>query len=560
MRSRRHTTLLSLGGVALLVIGVAIGLVLGGRSPADDAVRTAMQKVQDAYRTVSTQYVDDVSAEQLTRGAITGMLEGLDPHSVYIDAERMQRVSEAFNASFEGIGITYEFVDGPAERDTLAVLTVIPGGPSEEAGLQSGDRIVAVNGTSTIGYSHEAVQSALKGPRATTVALTIRRPGRSQPIRLDVVRGKVPLRTVVASFMANEHTGYIKITRFARTTYDEFMEALTSLMKRGMERLILDLRGNTGGLMEAAIQVADEFLSDDQLIVAARSRHDEFTQSSYATGGGAFEDGPVIVLVDEQSASASEIVAGALQDHDRAYIIGERTFGKGLVQRQYQLDDGSALRLTISRFYTPAGRLIQTPYGADRAAYYHAKVAAHRQDSARSRAEIIAAAPDSLRYRTDAGRTVVGGGGIVPDYVVHARSDPVRRYLARRGVVSDFARYWLDRHGGQMRTRWAGRRDAFLQHYRVKDEEYDAFVAFAQDQNHCRSQRDAHTDSVLTCQMLRRRPAVANAFIKAHLAQRLFGRAAWYPAYLPIDPVFTKALQLWPDAESLAVHYPVATP
>jgi carboxyl-terminal processing protease len=554
-------TFLAFGGFTLLLMGVGIGILLNRGVPTDEAAQMAMDKMSEVYRTAAAYYVDDVPTERLMRGAITGMLERLDPHSVYIDAKRMQRVSEAFNASFEGIGITYELIDGPDERDTLAVLTVINGGPSADAGLRSGDRIVAINGTSAVGYSHDEVQSTLKGPSGTAVALTVRRPGRTEPLPVRVERGDVPLRTVVAAFMANDRTAYIKINRFARTTYEEFIRALTQLDQRGMERLVLDLRGNAGGLMEVAIQVADEFLSDDQLIVSARSRHDEFTQSNYATGGGLFEDRPAIVLVDERSASASEIVAGALQDHDRALIIGERTFGKGLVQRQYRLNDGSALRLTISRFYTPAGRLIQTPYGKDRAAYYHAKAVVHAQDSTRSRAEIIAAAPDSLRYRTDAGRTVVGGGGIVPDRVMRAGETSAHRELAQSRLVSDFARHWLDQHGNQLRAAWTGRRDAFVEQYIVSDAQHMALHRFAETKGYCPSGESASAaSSKEICRMLHRQPALAKTLIKAHLARRLFGQPAWYPVYMQADPVFTEALHTWSAAESLVVRYPVGTP
>lgn len=556
----RQKTVLALGGFVLLALGMGIGLLLSARSAPDEAVQAAWDKVRNAYSMASTRYVDTVSTEQLTDGAIRGMLARLDPHSVYIGAERMQAVSEAFNASFEGIGITYEFVDGPGEQDTLAVLTVIPGGPSAKAGLQSGDRIVAVNGAPTVGFSHDEVQSTLKGPEGTTVALQVRRPGRAAPLRKRVVRGTVPLRTVVSAFMANDRTGYVKINRFARTTHDEFIEAATQLKARGMERLILDLRGNAGGLMTEAVRIADEFLSDDQLIVAARSRHEAFTESNYATGGGAMEDQPVIVLVDGASASASEIVAGALQDHDRALIMGERTFGKGLVQRQYRLADGSALRLTISRFYTPSGRLIQTPYGTDRADYYHAKAAVRAQDSARSSADIIAAAPDSLRYRTDAGRTVVGGGGIVPDYVVDTRPDSLRRQFAQSGLVNTFVRYWLDTRGAALRAAWGSRPDAFTRQYRVSDAQYEAFVAHARRHGHCAPAPGPSAGAAIACPTLQAERPLFDVLLKAHLAQRLFSRAEWYPTYLRVDPVFTKALQMWPDAESLAVHYPVATP
>lgn len=560
----RQKTALSLGGFVLLVIGIGVGFVLSARTPFDEAARTAMETLREAHRTVTARYVRRMASDELTRGAITGMLERLDPHSVYIDSTRMQQVDEAFNASFEGIGITYELIEGPAGQDTLAVLTVVDDGPSDEAGLQSGDRIVAVNGTSTVGFSHDDVQSTLKGPRGTVVKLQVRRPGLQGRLQMRVMRGEVPLRTVAAAFMAGARTGYIKITRFARTTHDEFREALGTLQQRGMERLVLDLRDNAGGLMQMAVHVADEFLDDDQLIVSARSRHEEFSQSNYATDNGAFEDGPLIVLVNEHSASASEIVAGALQDHDRALLVGERTFGKGLVQRQFRLRDGSALRLTISRFYTPVGRLIQTPYGDDRAAYYHAKASAHAQDALRSRDEIIAAAPESLRYMTDGGRTVVGGGGIVPDQVVRERDASLLHRLEQHDVLHAFTRRWLDLHGNALRATWEDQQNAFVDAYRVSAEQYETFLSFAHSQGACRTE-EAHAveqerggGEVGTCAAFLEQSDEIKTLIKAHLARRLFGQAAWYPVYLRVDPVFTKALQMWPDAAALAMQYPVA--
>ena len=554
----RRNSFLALSGFALLILGIGIGVVLGARPAGSGDLQAALQKLDAAYRIVTNRYVESVPDQKLTTGAITGMLEPLDPHSVYISAERMERVNEAFNASFEGIGVTYELIEGVGGQDTLAVLTVLPDGPSDQAGLQSGDRVLAISGTSAVGLSHEQVQQALKGPEGTTVRLTVRRPGEAAPLDVRITRSRIPLQTVEAAFMANEHTGYIKISRFARTTHREFIKALTRLKKRGMKQLVLDLRGNTGGLMEMAIRVADEFLSEGQLIVTAESRHREFNRSSYASGGGAFETRPIIVLVDEQTASASEIVAGALQDHDRALIIGERTFGKGLVQRQFGLDDGSALRLTISRFHTPSGRLIQTPYGEDRDTYYHTKTALHEQDTARSAAETIAQAPDSLRYRTDGGRPVVGGGGIMPDYRVRNGESSMRRALAQSGVLNAFARRWLDRHGRAIRGVWEGQQDTFVHDFQVSDSLFAAFMQFAVDTESCLAETgEAEGPSADSCTTLQQARPKVEILVKSHLARRLFGTAAWHPIFLQGDSVFTKALQFWPDAESLAVHYPV---
>lgn len=552
----RQKTFLAFSGFALFLLGIGIGVTLGLWPKQSGDVQAALQKMTEAYRIATIRHVERLPTDRLATGAITGMLEHLDPHSVYISPERMQRVNEAFNAAFEGIGITYELIETPDGQDTLAVLTVIPGGPSDRAGLLSGDRIVAADGRSLVGFSHEAVQATLRGPEGTTVGLTVRRPGVPGRFEVHVTRGQIPLRTVEASFMATDRTGYVKINRFARTTYEEFIKALTRLKKQGMTQLILDLRGNSGGFMKVAVRVSDEFLSEDQLIVSAQSRHRGFNRSSYATGGGAFEDKPLIVLVDGGSASASEIVAGALQDHDRALIVGERTFGKGLVQQQLGLGDGSALRLTISRFYTPSGRLIQTPYGENREDYYAAKDLVHLHDSSRGMADVIAQAPDTLRYRTDGGRVVVGGGGIMPDHRVEGRrAIALRRTLAHNGGLNAFVRQWLDAHGRALRDAWEARRDAFVHDYRVSDSLFAAFARFASRAGVC-----GRVPGAADCPVLRRERSTIEILVKSHLARRLFGQSAWYPVYLQVDPVFTKALQMWPDAETLAMRYPIRDP
>lgn len=345
-------------GLALLLGGVAVGFQMGtvfSRNPA----RYAFRKLREAFLIVQQRYVDPVDSDRLTEHAIRGMLSRLDPHAVYLSAAEMRRVQESFEGSFEGIGITYELLPGPDGQDTIAVQSVIPGSPSDQAGLLAGDRIVAINGSSAIGFTHERVQRALKGPRGTQVRVTVRRPGVPELREFTITRDRIPLYTVDAAYMLDRQTGYLKISRFARTTHREVVPALRRLRQQGMERLVLDLRNNSGGYLEVAVQVADELLGGHQLIVRQQGRRPEHQASWRARPGGLFETGPLIVLVNERTASDSEIVAGALQDHDRALLVGRHTFGKGLVQEQIYLPDSSALRLTVARFYTPLGRLIQ---------------------------------------------------------------------------------------------------------------------------------------------------------------------------------------------------------
>ncbi|MEX0601040.1 MAG: S41 family peptidase, partial [Rhodothermales bacterium] len=417
-RYRKPATL----GLLVLAVGVLLGFELGAVFSSDNTVES-LKKLENAFLIINERYVEDVDSSVLSERAIEGMLEELDPHSVYIDAEQMNQVREDFNASFEGIGISFEIIDGVDGKDTVTVLNPLPGGPSEEAGILSGDRIIAVDDSSAIGFSSADVQRTLKGPGGTEVDVTVRRPGYDRTLDFTITRDKIPLFTVDAAHMIDERTGYIRIDRFARTTYSEFMSGLRDLQDEGMERLVLDLRDNPGGFMDMAVRIADEFLSEGEVIVEARSRLDEYNQQNVADDGDEFETGSVMVLVNQISASASEIVAGALQDHDRALIVGRRTFGKGLVQKQFPLRDGSVLRMTISRFYTPSGRLIQTPYDdGERMDYYETKADQFRRERTLTTEQIKEAMPDSLRYTTATGRTVFGGGGILPDIIVNPDS------------------------------------------------------------------------------------------------------------------------------------------
>ncbi|MGA7305334.1 MAG: S41 family peptidase, partial [Rhodothermales bacterium] len=334
IKSRKTITLLAV----VLVAGTLLGMKIQSVVSADNTYEQ-LQKLEEAFSVITKKYVENVDSSKLARDAIQGMVDGLDPHSVYIDADRMEDVRENFAGSFEGIGISYEWTDGADGRDTVTVIVPLSGGPSEEVGILPGDRIIKVDGRDAIGYTRDDVDKNLKGRKGSQVVVTIRRPHYPKLLDFTITRDKIPIYTVDASFMLDSKTGYIKLNRFARTTHQEVLDALVDLKSKGMERLVFDLRGNAGGYMEMAIKVADEFLSAGKTVVATRSRHTEFTAEYASTARGVFEQSPVIMLVDENSASASEIVAGALQDHDRALIVGRRTFGKGLVQRQYPLSD-----------------------------------------------------------------------------------------------------------------------------------------------------------------------------------------------------------------------------
>ncbi len=551
----RRTTLVSFF-VAVLLAGLVLGMQIEA-TLSDDAAFRSLRTLRAAFRTIAAEYVERVDLAELAEDGIEGMMTELDPHTAYLSAEAMRAIAEDFNASYEGIGIAYELIDGPNGQDTLAVRHVIAGGPSEEAGLRSGDRILAVNGQSAVGFTHEEVRSTLKGPRGSEVRVTVRRPGRQGRLHFTITRGRIPLETVEAAYMIDARTGYLQINRFARTTYDEFTAALRRLEEQGMRRLVLDLRGNSGGLMDVAVQVADAFLPTGKTIVSARSHHRSVSRTEYTTGGGRFEEQPVIVLVDAATASAAEIVAGALQDHDRALIVGQRTFGKGLVQQQYRLADGSALRVTVARFYTPSGRLIQTPYRNGREeAYYRAKQRRHARDVGHTRDEIVAATPDSLTYRTDAGRLVVGGGGILPDVLVPPDSlAPFVQALLRRGVADAFARSWLARQGSAFRTRWEARPSAFRRTFAVDEVMLEAlFDEAAQHGLYVGGRPAAARPEARVFRRgagLRARRAL-EVLLKGRIASRLYGREAATPIFHTMDRTLEEALHHWSRAERLA--------
>jgi carboxyl-terminal processing protease len=537
-------------GIVFTLVGAFWGAHWAASSSQDDE-RMALRKIEDAFLLIAQRYVDEIDPTELSEEAIEAMLADLDPHSVFIDAERMQRVQEQFNAAFEGIGISYELIPGPEKSDTLAVLTVLPDGPSEKAGLQSGDRILEVDGQSTIGFTSEDVQSSLKGPRGTQVVLKVRRPGYTDTLSFTLTRDRIALNTLDTAFMVDDQTGLIRLNRFARTTHAEFRAAFAELKEKGMTRLILDLRGNGGGYMNQAVLLADEFVPSGNLIVSQRGRLAETTETFRSTPGGLYETGALIVLVDENSASASEIVAGAVQDHDRGLVVGRRTFGKGLVQNQFILQDGSALRMTIARYYTPSGRLIQTPYeGGDRSDYYESKQALRSHDAPLSLTEILDEVPDSLRYTTEGGRTVIGGGGIIPDFWIKSDTlEAYTRYVIGRAIDNDFMRGWWDQHGESVANTWMNTPERFIREYAVGDTILDDFATFVQNRIVADSLDSQTREKLVFTQTAQR---LFSARLKARIATRMLGSAYWYPAMQAEDEVLQAAMGVWAEATSLA--------
>lgn len=394
----------------------------------------AARKLQLAEFAISRLYVDEVNEEELVEKAITSMLEELDPHSTYTNAEEARKMNEPLEGEFEGIGIQFQMME-----DTLLVVQPVSGGPSEKVGILAGDRITAVEDTLIAGVkmSTEEIMSRLRGPKGSVVKLTIIRHDIDEPLTFDVKRDKIPIYSLDASYMITPTTGYIRLNKFGANTIEEFQAALSKLQGQGMKDLILDLQGNGGGYLNAAIDLANEFLPQKSLIVYTEgkaSKRSEFV----AKGNGNFLKGKLVVLVDEYSASASEIVSGAIQDWDRGTIVGRRTFGKGLVQRPIDLPDGSMIRLTIARYYTPSGRCIQKPYEKGEEEDYDNELVKRLEHGELMHADSIHL-PDSLMFKTKRlGRTVYGGGGIMPDYFVPIDTtlySDYHRDLVAKGVV-----------------------------------------------------------------------------------------------------------------------------
>lgn len=396
---------------------------------------------------IDRMYVDDVDKNKLVDAAIVSMLAELDPHSIYIPKEDLEEVNEPLKGNFEGVGIQFNIV-----RDTIYVVDAIPGGPSERIGIRAGDRIVSIDKENVAGVSfkNNDVMKRLRGKKGTKVNVAILRKGEAEPLDFTITRDKIPIFSVEASYMAEPGVGYIKVSRFSATTMKEFREKLTSLKAAGMKDLILDLQGNGGGYLRTAIEMADEFLGDRKLVVYTEGRTSP-REDTYATKDGLFEKGRLVVLVDEGSASASEIVSGAVQDWDRGLIVGRRSFGKGLVQRPVMLSDGSAVRLTVSRYYTPSGRSIQKSYEEGLEAYQREKSERFAKGELTTADSIHAA--DTVKYFTMNKRVVYGGGGITPDVFVPIDTTQSSAYfsqLVRKGILNTFALAQVDKE----RDKW----------------------------------------------------------------------------------------------------------
>lgn len=426
----------------ILALTLSAGLFLGNLMQSGQPLVVNMdsgsengRRIGNLLDYINEEYVDTVDVDGLTESAIINLLDQLDPHSGYIPAKDLQAVNEPLDGNFDGIGVEFNIIN-----DTIVVISAIVGGPSEKLGIRSGDRIVTIDGDTVagVGFTSQDVIENLRGERGTKVDVGIFRRGEKNLLPYVIERGKVPIYSVDAGFMINEKTGYIKISRFAATTFDEYKEKFAELKDAGMENLVLDMRGNSGGYLQAAIEISDEFLKKKKLIVYTKKR-DGKQNTHYATSSGKWEKGSIAVLIDEGSASASEIVAGAIQDNDRGMVIGRRSFGKGLVQEQAILPDGAAVRLTVARYYTPSGRCIQRDYTSKED--YELDIL-NRYESGELYHRDSIKVDSTQMFTTDGGKTVYGGGGIIPDLFVPLDTSANYGYLNRllaQGILRELA-------------------------------------------------------------------------------------------------------------------------
>lgn len=428
----------------VLAGGIYIGIQLGSTPGTNNifSVRSSpFNKFNDIINFVSSEYVDTINAKMLVDKTIEDMLHSLDPHSSYIPAEDLQAVNEPLQGNFEGIGVEFHI-----QQDTIMVVHSVPGGPSEQLGIKAGDRIIKIDGKNVAGtgITNQTVLQTLRGEGGTKVKVSISRRGLNKLIDYTITRGKIPIHSVDVAYMLSDKIGYVKISQFAGPTHDEYLDAFMKLKKEGMQQLIVDLRGNGGGYLKTAIQLADEFLDKGKLVVYTKGRAKP-KESYEASPSGFFETGDLVVLIDEGSASASEILAGALQDWDRAVIVGRRSFGKGLVQEQTQFADGSAMRLTVARYYTPTGRSIQKPYSEGYDAYQTELIKRLKSGELQNADSIKVV--DSLQFKTPGGKTVFGGGGITPDvFVAIDTSDITEWYtnISSEGILTQFVYDYVD--------------------------------------------------------------------------------------------------------------------
>ncbi len=510
-----------------LLAGISIGKIQTRKSRFSESGSLPGEKLGSIIAMIEKMYVDSVNITDLVEKTIPGLLETLDPHSTYIPAKDMQEVVEEMQGNFSGIGVQFSI-----QEDTIMIIDVVSGGPSAQLGILAGDRIVKVNGEQVAGtgITNEKVLKLLRGPRGTRVEVSIQRKGYTNLFDFDITRGDIPVYSVDVSYLIDAETGYIKVSRFAENTYAEFTDAMNKLDKAGADKIILDLRGNPGGVLGVVIRMANEFLEKGDTIVVTQGKSQPkrvFT----ATDRNVWANKKIFVLIDEFSVSASEIFAGAIQDNDRGIIVGRRSFGKGLVQEQIPFPDGSALRLTVSRYYTPSGRCIQKSYEEGNDTYNRDLI----ERMTRGEFEVADSIhfADSLKYLTKKGRIVYGGGGIMPDYFVPADTSGRSDYFDRiyeKGLVYQFAFHYTDTYRDDLKKLKSAKDiEQWLENKQV----LQAFVSYA-------AEKGVKPDP----QGLKVSGFIINTQIKAYIARNMLGEEGFYPIFHHIDNTLLKAVEL----------------
>lgn len=515
-----------------IVLGVLIGSYFNGGNSSNNlfAKKSSNEvKIKRLIEYIQRDYVDSVDTEDLLDGAITQILGKLDPHSVYIPKENLQEITENMQGNFVGIGVQFRMI-----KDSITVIQPIKGGPSIKAGIKAGDRILMANTDTLFGkkYSTNSIPEFLKGEANTKIDLQVYRKSNDSLFTISLKRGKVAIKSVDVSYMINDSIGYIKLERFARTSYQEFKSALTKLQQKGMTNLVLDLRGNGGGYVDIANKIVDEFLEDGKLIVFTKDNKGNVDES-YATNAGAFEKGGLYILIDQNTASASEIVAGALQDNDRGITIGRRSFGKGLVQEEMDLGDGSAIRLTIARYYTPTGRSIQKPYENGKGRKYSKDINNRIENGELLNKDSIKVV-DSLKYTTPKGKIVYGGGGIVPDVFVGIDTTS---YLNNFyfNTIQDFAFDLVDTNRKKLSKNSL---DSFIKSYDI-EKAYDEYLQSINE-----TLKDSRRSYAKRFKPSKKAEIIIKEYLKATIAGQIYGDDGFYKVIQSDDKMLQKVLEL----------------
>lgn len=519
----------------LLAVSIALGIVIGGLLSRNSqpvfsglmANSGGNNKISTILQLINRGYVDSVNTSEIVEETIPELLKNLDPHTSYIPARDMQGVQEEMSGKFSGIGVQFSIME-----DTVRVIEVISGGPSSNVGILPGDRIVRVNDSIIAGVEvvNSTVLNLLRGDKNTKVEVGIVRKGSGDELEFEITRGDIPIYSIDVSYMIAPHTGFMKISRFANQTYREFMDGMEKLSAAGAEKVIIDLRQNPGGSLVAVLQMVDEFLEKDEPILYTEGINQP-RKTYNASGKNTWGDIGVFVLIDEFSASASEIFAGAMQDNDRGIVIGRRSFGKGLVQEQIPLADGSALRLTVARFYTPSGRCIQSSYENGNEEYFNS-IYERFHHMEQLVADSIHFA-DSLKYQTKSGRTVYGGGGIMPDFFVPADTTGISDYynrIYRKGLVYSFAYSYADEHRAELTKLTTGED---LDRYLDKKNTFSAFVDYA-------AQKGVPRDKAGIAES----KDILNTQLKAYIARNIIGEEGFFPIIKKIDKTLLQAIKI----------------